>query len=149
MTRIWACITPACLSFSSLSTCIFSYLICFHSSYRIVIKLHFYNVRQLSNLYRLKAGFQRFSCKKSASFDNLSAKDCYYIVLYTFVYFIVTAKLYIIYNYTAFFFDFFTIEISVSLLDSLQKSSLVNLLVEKEYFFYFHTTIRFRRNKSE
>ena len=98
-------------------------------------------MRKLSNLYRLEAGFKRFPFKKFASFGNHSIKDCYCIVLYTFTHFIVIVNLYIIYNYIVFFFDFFTIEISVSLLDSLQKFSLVSPLVGKGLFFYFHTSV--------
>src|SRR5204863_8244014 len=83
MTRNWSCI---CTSLSPFPCSLWCY-ICFYSSYRIVIELHFHSVRKLSVLYRLEAGFQRFPCKKSASFDNHSTKDCYCIDLCTFTYF--------------------------------------------------------------
>src|SRR5436189_6233594 len=100
MTRYWACF---CTSLSPFL--LFSYSICCYSSYRIAIKLHFYNVRQLSVLYRLAAGFQRFPYKKSTSFGNLSAKDCYYIRLFTYIYSMVTVYLniYIITQFSRFF----------------------------------------------
>src|SRR5436190_23191608 len=92
--RVFIYTLAPCFSLSSTnSSCtIRTSIACLHvplhySSYRIVIELHFHSVRKLSVLYRLEAGFQRFPCKKSASFGNHSAKDCYCIDLCTFTYF--------------------------------------------------------------
>ena len=89
MTKYWACICTSLSPFIGSILC----LICCYFSYKIAIELHFYSAGKLSVLYRLVAGFQRFPCKKSTSCGNLSAKDCYYIRLFIYIYSIVTIYL--------------------------------------------------------